>query len=438
MRVFAVALLLSLGLSAQGGSGIEAGYNQLYNLRIAAAHASFHAWMQAHPHDPLGPASDAAVYMFAELELLHVLQAQFFTDDATFLSGPAGVTNPAFGREVAQSEALAAQALARAPDDTNALYSLVLCHGLRADDLAILHKQYLAAVGEMKRSRASAERLLQLAPGYGDAYLALGIENYILGQRAAPVRWLLRLTGASTDKDAGIAQLQEAASTGRTLQPFAQVLLAIAALRDRRADVARRLLRPLAVRFPGNPVYAQELARLGTAAAVLDARHSQVRFTLGAFLHTVHGTFAVSRGSLRWDPETGDATGAIVVASNSGESGNPDRDRDMRDKVLLAGSYPEITFVPHHLTGTPAAAGASQLTLDGIVTLAGADHPLALPLTVETHDGHFTARGQVTIPYVAWGLKNPSNFLLRVDKQVHLEVEASGTLTASPADGGGF
>ncbi|HET9784465.1 MAG TPA: hypothetical protein VFP94_05820, partial [Terriglobales bacterium] len=103
MRIFAVVLLLGLGLAAQAGSGIEAAYNQLYNLHFAAAHAGFQSWMQAHPQDPLGPASDAAVYLFAELERLHVLQAQFFTDNASFLSGPSGVTDPAFGRELAQS-----------------------------------------------------------------------------------------------------------------------------------------------------------------------------------------------------------------------------------------------------------------------------------------------------------------------------------------------
>ncbi|HET9784362.1 MAG TPA: YceI family protein, partial [Terriglobales bacterium] len=369
---------------------------------------------------------------------LHVLQAQFFTDNASFLSGPSGVTDPAFGRELAQSEGLAGQTLARAPDDLHALYSLVLCHGLRADDLAIVHQQYLAAVGEMNRSRQAAERLLKLDPDYGDAYLALGIENYILGQRAAPVRWMLRLTGATADKDAGLTQLREAARKGSTLQPFAQVLLAIAALRDHRPDVARGLLRPLAARFPGNPLYAEELAHLGTATAELDVAHSEIHFTLGAFLHTVHGSFAVSHGSLRWDPESGAATGAIVIAANSGDSGNQDRDRDMREKVLRSDAFPEITFVPRHVGGTPALDGTAHLTVEGVLTLAGADHPLTLPLTLETHAGRFTARGQVVIPYVAWGLKNPSNLLLRVDKQVQLDIQAAGTLTVPPAGGGGL
>src|SRR6185312_15682270 len=217
-------------------------------------------------------------------------------------------------------------------------------HGLRADDLAIVHKHVLAAVREMNRGRAEADHLLQLDPGYADAYLALGIENYVLGQRAAPVRWMLRLTGAATDKAAGLDQLRETAAHGRTLQPFAQIL-----------------------------------ARLGTAGATLDVAASQIQFTLGAFLHTVHGTFSLHSGSLRWDPESGVATGAVLIPAASGNSGNADRDRDMRDKVLRAGEYPDIIFTPARLSGTPAAAGVSHVTLHGSLQMAGTVHPLDLP-----------------------------------------------------------
>lgn len=435
MRWLVWVAMLGIGLGAQVPNAMESGYRHLYNLQFPAAHADFQAWMVAHPDDPLGPASDAAVYLFAELNHLQVLQAQFFSRDATFFSGREGVTGPAFTAELARSEALAAAALTRTPDDTNALYSQVLCHGLRADDLAIVHRHALAAVREMNRGRAEADHLLQLDPGYADAYLALGIENYVLGQRAAPVRWMLRLTGAATDKAAGLDQLRETAAHGRTLQPFAQILLAIAAVRANQFSAARDLLRQLTSNFPANPLFAQELARLGTAGATLDVAASQIQFTLGAFLHTVHGTFSLHSGSLRWDPESGVATGAVLIPAASGNSGNADRDRDMRDKVLRAGEYPDIVFTPARLSGTPAAAGVSHVTLHGSLQMAGTVHPLDLPLSVTVSGRAFTAEGGVDIPYVAWGLKNPSNLLLRVDKTVHLTLRLRGTI--SLPDGGG-
>lgn len=425
--LLAVVLALPLGAAGLGRSGLDRGYRQLYNLQFAAAHQTFAAWTAEHPDDPLGPASDAVVYLFAEMQRLQILQAQFFSDNRDFLNGPEGVTDPAFGRDLAASEAMAARALQAHPDDAAALYAEALCHGLRSDDEAILHHRYLASLAEMKAGREAAERLLARDPNFGDAYLAVGIENYVLGQRAAPVRWLLRLDGAQTDRTAGLRELAMTAANGHYLAPYAKILLAIAALRSHEGATAAGLLAGLAEEFPGNPLYAQELARLEPGAK-LDPARSRVGFTLGAFLHTVHGTFAVTSGEMHWDAATGAAAGAIVVAAASGESGNPDRDRDMRDKVLEADRYPEIIFTPDRVEGSVARQGKSQVTLHGTLRLQGADHPWAVPLSVNVDGTEFTASGRATVPYVAWGLRDPSNLVLRVAKTVELKLEMAGTL----------
>lgn len=409
-------------------TGLDQGYRQLYNLQFEAAHQTFRAWAAAHPNDPLAPASDAADYLFAEMHRLQILQAQFFTSNQSFLDGPKGATDPGFDRDLGESEALAARALAAAPDDVNALYSQALCHGLRADNLGIIEKRYFASLAEMKKGRAAAERLLSLDPRYADAYLAIGIENYVLGLRSAPVRWLLRLDGAATDKAAGLAQLRRTAEQGHYLQPYAQILLAIAALRDRQPEAARPLLATLASEFPLNPLYARELARLDEVSATLDPAKTEIHFTLGAFLHTVHGSFQLRRGAIQFDPATGSASGAIEISAASGQSGNRDRDRDMQDKVLESAIYPQIVFTPAHLAGTLAHSGASTLTLDGTLRLHGADHALALPLKVTVTGDTFQATTEIEIPYVAWGLKDPSNALLRVSKTVKIAIDTAGTL----------
>ena len=99
-------------------------------------------------------------------------------------------------------------------------------------------------------------------PACYDAYLAVGVENYILGLNPAPVRWLLRLYGAETDKELGLRKLQLTAERGHYLLPFARLLLAVAALRDKHPDQARELLQNLAQEFPNNQLYRRELARL--------------------------------------------------------------------------------------------------------------------------------------------------------------------------------
>jgi hypothetical protein len=257
--------LPSVGASIEPAN-LEAGYRQMYNLDFTSAHQTFSAWEQSHPEDPLGPVSNAAAYLFAEFDRMHILESEFFTDDATFERrrkfAPDPQVKSAFEAELARGERSADRILARSPENRPAMFAKVLVGGLRSDYLALVEKRNLAALSTIKSSRALAERLLAQDPSYYDAYLAVGVENYLLSINPAPVRWLLRLGGARTDKQEGLAKLRLTAEKGHYLAPYARVLLAIAALRDRDHKQARTLLSSLAEEFPNNPLYRRELARI--------------------------------------------------------------------------------------------------------------------------------------------------------------------------------
>src|SRR5262249_10313028 len=137
-----------------------------------------------------------------------------------------------FETELAQADDLADRILAESRNDSNALFARVLADGLRGNYEALIEKRKGRALDFLKSSRSTAERLIRIDPTYHDAYLAVGIENYILSLRSAPTRWVLRLTGAQTDKNRGIDNLKITAKSGRYLGPYARLLLAIAALRD--------------------------------------------------------------------------------------------------------------------------------------------------------------------------------------------------------------
>jgi hypothetical protein len=245
---------------------LDAGYRQMYNLDFETAHQTFSAWELAHPEDPLGPVSNAAAYLFAEFDRMHILESELFVDDASFEKRKKFVPDPkvraAFESELSRGEYSAQQILARSPDDHAALFARVLVGGLRSDYLALVEKRNLAALSTIKSSRALAEKLLARDPSYYDAYLAIGVENYLLSVNPAPVRWLLRLGGARTDKQEGLAKLRLTAEKGHYLAPYARVLLAVAALRDHDRNQARTLLSNLAQEFPNNPLYRRELARI--------------------------------------------------------------------------------------------------------------------------------------------------------------------------------
>jgi hypothetical protein len=245
---------------------IDAGFRQMYNLDFDQAHRTFAQFSDQHPDDPMGPVSDAAAYLFSELDRLHILQSEFFMHDDAFLRSakltPDARLKQSFEGQLARSQQLSDRALARDPRDENAQFATLMRLGLHSDYLALIEKKYFASLSDVKSSRAMAEKLIASDPGYADAYLAVGVENYLLSLKSAPLRWFLRAGGAQTDKDRGIQDLSITAERGHLLSPYAKVLLAVAALRDKNVNRAKELLSWLSHEYPKNRLYVQELARL--------------------------------------------------------------------------------------------------------------------------------------------------------------------------------
>jgi hypothetical protein len=245
---------------------INRGYRQMYNLDFDEAHKTFVEWEGEHPADPLGPVSNAAAYLFAEFDRLNILHSEFFVDTSIFHRSPKVTPDPevrqAFDRELEKSGKLSDEILAGTPDDPAALFAKILTLGLRADYEGLIERRYFDALKVIKDSRATAEKLLMIQPNYYDAYLALGVENYLFSLKPAPVRWVLQAGGAQTDRDKGVEDLRLTAERGLYLSPYARLLLAVAALRGKDLPRARDLLAALALEFPRNRLYAQELAQL--------------------------------------------------------------------------------------------------------------------------------------------------------------------------------
>jgi polyisoprenoid-binding protein YceI len=162
----------------------------------------------------------------------------------------------------------------------------------------------------------------------------------------------------------------------------------------------------------------------------LDPAQSTVHWTVDSTLHMVHGTFALKSGTVHFDPETGKAGGEIVVVATSGESGNNSRDARMHKEILETSKYPDVIFRPTQIQGKVGQSGASDLRLDGIFSIHGADHNLTALLHVELTGDRWRGTGKFEVPYVKWGIKDPSNFLLKVKPVVNVELEMSGEVKA--------
>ena len=152
----------------------------------------------------------------------------------------------------------------------------------------------------------------------------------------------------------------------------------------------------------------------------------QVHWTLDTALHQVHGTFRLKSGRIVVDPASGKAGGALIVDATSGESGNESRDKRMHTSILESQKYTEIVFTPDRIEGTLAPQGSSTLQLHGRFRLMNAEHEMTVPVKVDAQANQIAAVAKFTVPYIRWGLKNPSVLFLHVSDHVDIEIQGVG------------
>jgi len=257
---------------------LDAGFHLLYELKPEEARKQFEAWQKSHPEDPLGSASMAASYLFEECYRQGILTSEIFLDNKRFFGTIPLKTDPklraVFFAADKQAQDLAELRLKTNPDDTNALFAMTLSVGMEADYASLIDKHQLDSLKMIGEADKYAKKLLVIAPDAADAYLTLGTANYVIGSLPRLKRFILGLAGIHGNKKAGIQQLEIAADHGHYLRPFAKILLALAALREKKPAVARAQLGQLVAEFPGNPLFANELAKLkGSPTAAVPLKH---------------------------------------------------------------------------------------------------------------------------------------------------------------------
>jgi hypothetical protein len=245
---------------------IENGYNLLYDLKFKEARAQFAAWQEAHPEDPLSDVSIAVSYLFEEFYHHDVLTSKFFLDNDRLFGGIEGKPDEnrtrQFNEACRRGRGRALEQLKANPNDADALFALTLATGMEANYAAMLEKNKRKSLRLMKEHEDQAKQLLELRPDCGDAWMAIGATNYLMGSLPGYIRFFLWFGRISGDKQYGMERLRVAAETGHYMRPFAKIFLALADLRENQKNEARELLSDLVREFPDNHLFADELARL--------------------------------------------------------------------------------------------------------------------------------------------------------------------------------
>lgn len=255
----------SLGAAFSSDPDLDKGYNLLYEQRFPEAREIFKKWIEQNPEDPFGQVSLAASYLFEEFYLQHVLTSEYFLDDKRFLGGITGTPDETrmkgFEESIVLARQLAVSRLKATPRDPEALYSLTLCAGMQSDADSMLRKRHYDALKHLKEANANAELLLKDHPDAYDVYVAPGVAFYVIGSLPGSTRFLLWFGGIHGDKELGMSEVQKTADNGHYLRPFARILLALSARREKMDDLAQKNLKELIGQFPGNPVYEAEYAK---------------------------------------------------------------------------------------------------------------------------------------------------------------------------------
>jgi polyisoprenoid-binding protein YceI len=171
---------------------------------------------------------------------------------------------------------------------------------------------------------------------------------------------------------------------------------------------------------------AQEASPAQELLLQLDPAKSGASIILTGNMHTVDGSFLLKRGAVRFNPATGSASGEVVFDATSGKTGNGSRDNKMHKDVIQSRLYPEIVFHPDRADGTLSTSGDSTLQVHGMFAIHGAEHEVTIPVEVNLAGTAWTAHASFQVPYVKWGMKNPSVLFLRVGDTVQVQFHAAG------------
>jgi hypothetical protein len=239
---------------------------RLYNTDFAGAHATLDRAIEREPQAPLYRAVKGATYFFGELDRLHILQSDFFSDDERIIDRRKITPDPAVRAElfrfIAKARELADARLAADPGDRDALFAQCIAAGLVTDYAALIEKRRLASFSLAKRTQAWSIKLLALNPPFYDAHLAVGSVEYVLGSLPFFIRWFIRIDQIEGSKQKAVRDLELVAAHGRYYGPFARVLLAVIHLREKRPWEAEKLLTGLVDEYPSNQLLRRELGRL--------------------------------------------------------------------------------------------------------------------------------------------------------------------------------
>jgi tetratricopeptide (TPR) repeat protein len=261
---------LAVAAAPESAPTLDGAFQSLYNFDFPATHQELNRYIALHPDEAMPYAVRAAGYMFFELDRLGILESEFLIDDKRIAKkGPPLTPDPTVRAQLMKAlddaQSRANSTLQRDPNDRGALLAMVIAQGVTMDYMAFVEKHQFRSLSPAERSNAYAQRLLRLDPKFFDAYLTAGLSEYMVGSLPFFIRWFVHFDNVDGDKAKGMRCLDLVSRQGHYMKAFAQILLGIIHLREKRPAEARKLLAELSAQYPANPLFRKELRALNAS-----------------------------------------------------------------------------------------------------------------------------------------------------------------------------
>jgi len=264
----AVILLagLAVTLAAAPADFRHSGQDHFFNLEYEDAIRDFNRLIEQNPDDPLAYSNLAAAQLFQELFRLGKLESSALRGDNQFLQQEKPQPDPAvkarFFETLGRGRRVAETLLARNPRHELAIYALANNYALEANYQFMVDKAWFSALRNGSKARDHCDRLRKLNPGFIDAYLVLGVNDYVVGSLPLPVKVLASLGGFRGSKSRGEEYVARVAREGNYARNDARVLLVVLHRREKRPLEAARQLEELIRDFPRNYAFGLELGSM--------------------------------------------------------------------------------------------------------------------------------------------------------------------------------
>jgi tetratricopeptide (TPR) repeat protein len=264
------------------------GNEALYNMDYMTARARFEEIRKRVPQHPAGDLYIATVIWLEHLNKSRRLQTSLYQNESNFYAGAdkakedneGDAVDPALDRtfrdRMAQAKTKALALVARNKNDADAQYFLGAYYGVMAGYEASTARKFFAAMRNGSRSVDAHEKTLKLNPDYYDAYLSVGMYDYIVGSLPFAYKAMAAVAGVRGNKQRGITRLKTIIEKDAATADDARVMLLAVYRNEKRYEDALAVLDQLGSKYQRS--YLIKLERAYTLVSLRRANDAYAAF----------------------------------------------------------------------------------------------------------------------------------------------------------------